>query len=97
MEEEKSKGNAKLDLKSIPQQQSCFDKNWILQLKWKLNLKNETLKVELQLKGKKDEEIVFLILLQVLFQICDLQLNSDHVYYIFIFIFNLFKISKARK
>ncbi|ETO35378.1 hypothetical protein RFI_01684, partial [Reticulomyxa filosa] len=32
MEEEKSKYNAKLDLKSITQQQSCFDKNWILQL-----------------------------------------------------------------
>ncbi|ETO05423.1 hypothetical protein RFI_31973 [Reticulomyxa filosa] len=32
MEEEKSKGNAKLDLKSLHQQQSCFDKNWVLQL-----------------------------------------------------------------
>ncbi|ETO04476.1 hypothetical protein RFI_32921 [Reticulomyxa filosa] len=32
MEEEKSKDNTKLDLKSLPQQQSCFDKNWILHL-----------------------------------------------------------------
>ncbi|ETO00836.1 hypothetical protein RFI_36604, partial [Reticulomyxa filosa] len=32
MEDEKSKDNAKLDLKSVSQQQSCFDKNWILQL-----------------------------------------------------------------
>ncbi|ETO03273.1 hypothetical protein RFI_34137, partial [Reticulomyxa filosa] len=32
MEEEKSKENTKMDLKSIPQQQSCFDKKWILQL-----------------------------------------------------------------
>ncbi|ETO03101.1 hypothetical protein RFI_34309 [Reticulomyxa filosa] len=30
--EEKSKDNAKLDLKSITEQQACFDKNWILQL-----------------------------------------------------------------
>ncbi|ETO34973.1 hypothetical protein RFI_02101 [Reticulomyxa filosa] len=32
MEDEKTKDNAKLDLKSVFQQQSCFDKNWILQL-----------------------------------------------------------------
>ncbi|ETN97569.1 WD-40 repeat protein [Reticulomyxa filosa] len=32
IEEEKSKDSAKADLKSVPQQQSCFDKNWILQL-----------------------------------------------------------------
>ncbi|ETN99642.1 hypothetical protein RFI_37828, partial [Reticulomyxa filosa] len=32
MEEEKSKDNAKMDLKSITEQQTCFDKNWILQL-----------------------------------------------------------------
>ncbi|ETO02786.1 hypothetical protein RFI_34628 [Reticulomyxa filosa] len=30
MEEEKSKDNMKLNLKSIPPQQSCFDKNWVL-------------------------------------------------------------------
>ncbi|ETO14843.1 hypothetical protein RFI_22525, partial [Reticulomyxa filosa] len=32
MEEKKSEDSAKLDLRSITQQQSCFDKNWILQL-----------------------------------------------------------------
>ncbi|ETO05420.1 hypothetical protein RFI_31977 [Reticulomyxa filosa] len=32
MEEEKSKEKTKMDLKSIHQQQPCFDKNWILQL-----------------------------------------------------------------
>ncbi|ETO01430.1 hypothetical protein RFI_36010, partial [Reticulomyxa filosa] len=32
MEEEKSKDNAKMDLKSITEQHACFDKNWILQL-----------------------------------------------------------------
>ncbi|ETO02682.1 hypothetical protein RFI_34731, partial [Reticulomyxa filosa] len=32
MEEEKSKDNAKLYLKSITEQHACFDKNWILQL-----------------------------------------------------------------
>ncbi|ETN98631.1 hypothetical protein RFI_38861, partial [Reticulomyxa filosa] len=31
MEEEKSKDNAKLNSKSITEQQTCFDKNWILQ------------------------------------------------------------------
>ncbi|ETO00764.1 hypothetical protein RFI_36676, partial [Reticulomyxa filosa] len=32
MEEEKSKDKAKLNSKSITEQQACFDKNWILQL-----------------------------------------------------------------
>ncbi|ETO06339.1 hypothetical protein RFI_31058 [Reticulomyxa filosa] len=32
MKEEKSKDSAKLDSNSLPQQQSYFDKNWILQL-----------------------------------------------------------------
>ncbi|ETO02275.1 hypothetical protein RFI_35161, partial [Reticulomyxa filosa] len=117
MEEEKSKDNAEMELQSIPEQQSCFDKNWILQLNkqepirdviclickqvannpmeinctqhknmdeslivgenclniryhylftisnktmYKIKLENETFKVELQLKGKKDEEIAHL-------------------------------------
>ncbi|ETO02621.1 hypothetical protein RFI_34797, partial [Reticulomyxa filosa] len=35
MEEEKSKDNAKLNSKSITEQQTCFDKSWILQLNQK--------------------------------------------------------------
>ncbi|ETN97671.1 hypothetical protein RFI_39858 [Reticulomyxa filosa] len=35
MEEEKSKDKAKLNSKSITEQQTCFDKNWILQLNQK--------------------------------------------------------------
>ncbi|ETO00448.1 hypothetical protein RFI_36996, partial [Reticulomyxa filosa] len=53
----------------------------------KLNLENETLKVELQLKFKTDEEISYLKQQLEQYQNDNLQLNSDQVCYIFIFIF----------
>ncbi|ETO36586.1 hypothetical protein RFI_00476 [Reticulomyxa filosa] len=40
MEEEKSKDKAKLDLKSITEQQICFDKNWILQSNKQESIRN---------------------------------------------------------
>ncbi|ETN98263.1 hypothetical protein RFI_39247 [Reticulomyxa filosa] len=60
----------------------------------KLNLENETLKVELQLKGKKDEEITHLKQQLEQYQKDNLQLNSVQV--CFVLFFNLLKISNAK-
>ncbi|ETO01849.1 hypothetical protein RFI_35590, partial [Reticulomyxa filosa] len=61
----------------------------------KLNLENETLKVELQLKGKKDEEIAHLKQQLEQYQTDNLQLNSAQACYIFLLFSFDSKISKA--
>ncbi|ETO01383.1 intracellular protein transport protein USO1, partial [Reticulomyxa filosa] len=61
----------------------------------KLNLENETLKVELQLKDKKDKEIAHLKQCLEQCQKDNLQLNSAQACYIFFFSFHL--IQKYQK
>ncbi|ETO00581.1 intracellular protein transport protein USO1, partial [Reticulomyxa filosa] len=63
----------------------------------KLNLENETLKVELQLKGKKDEEIAHLKQQLEQYQIDNLQLNSAQACYIFPFKTAFVEMEKLKK
>ncbi|ETO10594.1 hypothetical protein RFI_26783 [Reticulomyxa filosa] len=56
----------------------------------KLNLENETLKVELQLKGKKDEEIAHLKQQLEKHQKDNLQFKSDQVGYVYSFCFVIY-------
>ncbi|ETO00884.1 hypothetical protein RFI_36556 [Reticulomyxa filosa] len=63
----------------------------------KLSLENETLKVELQFKSKKDEEISHLKQQLDQYQKDNIKLISDQAFYIFIFKTTFIEIKKLKK